>query len=375
MKRSTCYQALVLSTALGLVQGNVAHAAGTLANTTVTNNATVNFSVGGVAQTPVSTSVGAGTAAQFVVDRRVNLTVAEDGAVTTSVVPGATAQVTKFILTNTTNDTLDFSLAVAQDAGGTAAHGGTDNFNATNVLVFVDNVSGGGTVGTYDPGIDTLTYVDELGPDTSRAVFVVVDIPGTQVNGDVAGVTLTATAAAGGTAATQGADLTAAASNTAGVDTVFADGAGDTDAANDGKHSDDDDYTVSAATISLVKSSTIISDPVGAAGGPYAIPGAVIEYCIEVSNTGSASATSISLSDTLPAQTTWATGASQNFRVGGAKVAGVCNDAGSVEDDDAAGADESDPNGGNHAAGVVSASIPSVAAGSSTTVKFRVTVN
>jgi uncharacterized repeat protein (TIGR01451 family) len=368
MKRASCYQALVLTTAVSMVHANAANAAGTVAGTNVQNTATVNFSVGGVAQTPVNSNT-----ASFLVDRRVNLTVSEDGAVTTSVSPGSVNQVTKFILSNTTNDTLDFSLGVTQDAGGTAAHGGTDNFDASNVRVFVDNPSSG-TVGSYDAA-DTLTYVDELAPDTTRAIFVVVDIPLARVNGDIAGVTLTATAAAGGTAATQGSDLTeTVGGNTAGVDTLFDDGAGDTDAVRDGKSSDDDDYTVSAATITLNKTSRIISDPVRGTTNPLAIPGALIEYCIEVANTGSATATGIAFSDTLPTDVTWAA-VSQNFRVGGAVSGGLCDDAGSVEDEDAAGADEADPNGGSHAAGVVSASLPSVAASTSATVKFRVTVD
>lgn len=370
MKRTSCYRALVLTTAVGMVPATAAHAAGTLAGTVVSNTATVNFSVGGVPQTAVNSA-----AANFTVDRRVNLAVAEDGAVTTSVSPGSTDRVTKFILTNTTNDTLDFSLGAAQDAGGTAAHGGTDNFNATNVRIFVDNVSGGGTVGTYDPGVDTLTYVDELVADTSRAIFVVVDIPLGQANGDIAGVTLTATAAAGGVAATQGSDLSqTVGGNTAGIDTLFDDAAGDTDAVRDGRSSDDDDYTVSAATITLTKSSRIVSDPVRGITNPLVIPGALVEYCIAVANTGSAAATGIAFSDTLPGDVTWAA-AGQNFRVGGAVSGGNCDDTGSVEDEDAAGGDEADPNGGGHAAGVVSASLPSVAASATTTVKFRVTVD
>lgn len=371
MKHKTSYRALVLTTAVGIVHATAANAAGTVAGTSVINNATVNFSVGGVAQTPVTSPD-----ATFLVDRRVNLTVSENGSATTSVSPGATNQVTAFILSNTTNDTLDFALSATQDAGGSAAHGGIDNFNAANVRVFVDNVSGGGTVGVYDAGIDTATYVDELAPDTTRAIFVVVDIPVSQANGDVAGVTLTATAAGGGTASAQGADLVeTVGGDTAGVDTVFDDGAGDTDAARDGKSSDDDDYSVSAATIALSKRSIVISDPVRGTSNPLAIPGAVVEYCIEVANTGSAAASGISFSDTLPTDVTWATITDQNFRVGGGVAGIVCDDTGSIEDDDAVGADETDVNGGSQAAGVVSASIPTVAASTSATVKFRVTVN
>ncbi len=356
--------------AIAMLQSTTSLAAptGTLAGTTVINNATVNFSVGGVAQTPVISPDDS-----FLVDRRVNLNVSESGSSTTTVTPGSINQITTFVLTNTTNDTLDFSLAAAQDVGGTAAHGGTDNFNANNIRIFVDNPVTG-LVGTYDAG-DTLTYVDELASGDQIMIFVLADIP-LQANGDIASLTLTATAASGGATASQGADLIeTVGGNTAGVDTVFDDAAGDTDLANDGKSSDDDDYTVSAATLALVKTSLVISDPVRGVTNPLAIPGAVVEYCIEVANSGSAAATGVNLSDTLPGETTWASGGDQNFRVGGAKALGVCDDTGSVEDDDAVGGDESDPTGGSHSAGVVSALIPTVAAGASTTVKFRVTVD
>ena len=90
-----------------------------------------------------------------------------------------------------------------------------------------------------------------------------------------------ATAEAGGAAATQGAVLTATAgANTAGVDTVFADGAGTSDAANDGKISAKGDYTVSAAVLTVNKYATLISDPINGATNPKMIPGAVVDGSI-----------------------------------------------------------------------------------------------
>ena len=57
-------------------------AAGTAAGTTITNNVTLNYKVGGVDQTAVSASDS------FTVDRKVMLTVAEAGSATTNVSPG-----------------------------------------------------------------------------------------------------------------------------------------------------------------------------------------------------------------------------------------------------------------------------------------------
>ena len=106
-----------------------AMAAGTASGTTITNNVSVDFQVGGVGQTQVTASDS------FTVDRKVNLTVAEVGSTTTSVSPGQTAAVTAFTVTNVSNATLDLALAATQLSGGTAAHGGTDNFDVTGVGV------------------------------------------------------------------------------------------------------------------------------------------------------------------------------------------------------------------------------------------------
>src|SRR3970040_2805328 len=93
----------------GLAQN--AAAAGTAAGTTISNSATLAYDVSGVAQTSITS-----TAATFVVDEKAHLTVA--GGANTNVVPGATAQVTTFTLTNKDNSTLDFSLASNQVAAG-----------------------------------------------------------------------------------------------------------------------------------------------------------------------------------------------------------------------------------------------------------------
>ena len=131
--------------ALAVVGASPAFAAGTAAGSTITNTVTVNYQVGGVSQTAT------GASNTFTVDRKVNLTVAEVGNSTTQVSPGQTAAVTTFLVTNTSNATLDFALAAVQQAGGAAPHGGTDSFQATNVKIYVDTNANG----TYDSGTDT----------------------------------------------------------------------------------------------------------------------------------------------------------------------------------------------------------------------------
>ncbi len=330
-----------------------AFAAGTAAGSNIVNNVTVNYQVGGVAQTALNASN------TFVVDRKITLTVSEPGNATTTVVPGQTGAVTTFLVTNTSNATLDLGLTLVQPAGGATAHGGTDNFDVTGATLYVDTNGNG----TYDAGTDTaVTYLDELAADQSKTVFVVASIPAGRANGDVAGVTLTATAYNGGTAGSQGTIVTndSGTANTAGMDTVFADTAGATDAAADGKFSARDDYTVSTATLSVTKTSKIISDPINGATNPKMIPGATVEYCIQVANAaGGATATSVAISDPLPTQTTYDSG--YGIFLNGTVTGGVCNTDGSA--------------GGSQAAGTVSGTLASVTASQTRTLYFRVTIN
>lgn len=344
--------------ALAIFGASPALAAGTTSGSTITNTVTVNFQVGGVAQT-ASTGSNAIT-----VDRRVAIRVQETGTVTTSVVPGQTTAVTSFTITNDSNASVDIGLTAAQLTGGTAAHGGTDNFDVSGLGVFVDSNSNG----TYDAGTDTaVTFLDEVAADAVRTVFVIGGIGAARVNGDVAGVTLQGQAREAGAAATQGAVITATAgANTAGVDTVLFDSVGVVagDIANDGRSSDDDDFTVSAAILNVFKQSRIVSDPVNGTSSPKMIPGATIEYCIIVSNgSGGAAATSVNISDPLPAQTTYdaAYGIFQSGTYTGTAPTGTCNLDGTA--------------GGSFAAGTVSGTLGTINPGTTRTLYFRATIN
>ena len=332
-----------------------AFAAGTTAGSTITNNVTVNYTVGSVAQTAINQSNN------ITVDRKINLTVVEVGTATTSIVPGQSAAVTTFTVTNTSNSVLDLGLTAAQTAGGTAAHGGTDNFDLTGVTMYVDT---GTQNGTYEAGTDlAVTYLDEIAADGAKTIFVVANVPISRVNGDVANVTLTAQALEGGTASSQGAVVTqTAGANTAGMDTVFADAAGvaSGDTARDGKHSDDDDYTVSAPVLTVTKQSRIVSDPLNGTTNPKMIPGATVEYCIVVANAASAAtANSVNIGDTLPTQTTYDSG--YGIFQNGTYTTGTCNLDGTA--------------GGTFSAGAVSGTLGSVAGGTTKTLYFRVTIN
>ena len=344
---------LAAASAIALIAlgASPALAAGTAAGSTIINTVSVNYQVGGVAQT------AAGASNTITVDRKVNLTVAEVGTTTTQVSPGQSAAVTTFTVTNTSNATLDFALTVAQQVAGAGAHANTDSFDVSNVKIYVDTNNDG----FFNAGDTLVTFLDELAADTSRTVFVVADVPLGQATGAVAAVTLTATGREGGTATTQGVALTeTTTANTAGMDTVFADGAGSTDAARNADFSAKDDYTVSAAALTVSKLSTIISDPLNGTSFPKAIPGAVIEYCIVVSNAaGSATATSVAISDPLPTTVTYSS--AYGIFLNGTVTTGVCNADGSA--------------GGAFSSGTVSGTLSSVAATETKTLRFRATIN
>lgn len=328
-----------------------AFAAGTTAGTTVTNQVTLDYKVGGIDQNQVTASDS------FTVDRKVNLLVTENGS-TTSVSPGQTAAVTSFLVANSSNAPLDLALVVTQLSGGSAAHGGTDNYNVTGPKMYVDtNLNSG-----YDPGTDVeITYLDQLAADDSKTVFVVADIPLGRSTGDVAGIRLTATASEPTAAGSLGATITqTSGANTAGVDTVFADTAAGGNVLRDGIHFSEDDYTILAAAISATKTSRVISDPFNGSTDPKMIPGAVVEYCIAVANAaGSATATGINVSDELPTQTTY--DSAFGIKLNGTVTGGSCNADGA--------------SGGAFASGIVSGTLTDIAAGVTRTLVFRVSVN
>ncbi len=336
--------------AIAIVGSAPAFAAGTTAGSTITNTATINYQVGGVSQPSINDSDA------FVVDRRIDLTVAELGNATTVVVPGQTGAVTTFTVTNTSNAVLDFALTATQTSGGTASHGGTDNYDVTGVVLYRET----GTVAGFDATDVVVTYLDEVAADANVTVYAVASVPLGRATGDVANIRLTATGREGGGAAAQGAVLTqSTGANTAGMDTVFADAAGVADGARDAAHSDDDDYTVSTATLTLDKRSIVVNDPVNGTSNPKLIPGALVEYCIAVSNaSGGAAANSIAVSDILPATLTYV---SSSIRLNGTTTGLTCNADGSA--------------GGTFASGTVSGTITTVAAGDTRTLVFRATVN
>lgn len=291
MKTTKQLLGAVSALALVAMSSAPALAEGTSAGSTITNNVSVTFDVGGVTQTAVTDSD------EFTVDRRVNVNVEWVGTAT-SVAPGAPDQVIAFDVTNLSNDTIDLDLAAALTGGTPANIGGFE--------IYLDS-DGDRILSAAELAAGPISYLDEVAEDGTIAVIVIADIGIDAVNGDAFDVTLTANAHAGGGAGALGAELVATSgANTAGVDTVLFDGAGATDAANDGAFSDTGEFVVAGALVTVAKESRVVSDPVNGTTDPKAIPGATVEYCITVANaSGGALATNVDVVDDLPFDVTY----------------------------------------------------------------------
>ncbi|MVZ96267.1 DUF11 domain-containing protein [Sphingorhabdus sp. IMCC26285] len=120
------------------------------------------------------------------------------------------------------------------------------------------------------------------------------------------------------------------------------------------------------ATLSVTKISVAQFDFVSATN-PKSVPGARVRYCITISNDGPGLATTISGTDIIPPNTSYV----PNSLRSGTDCASTLT----AEDDDAVGADESDPMGASVSGSVLSLSAPTMANAASFALAFLVTVN
>jgi len=121
------------------------------------------------------------------------------------------------------------------------------------------------------------------------------------------------------------------------------------------------------ADLVVLKSSTLISDPVNGTVNPKAIPNALLRYCILLTNTGASAARNVDAIDNLPGDIT--------FQPGTIKTGTTCATANTSEDDDDLGADESDPAGASFNAGVLGYTHTAVNGQSSAAVTFEALIN
>ncbi|MEQ1661549.1 MAG: hypothetical protein ABL877_02510 [Thiobacillus sp.] len=275
-----------------------AMAAGTAAGDSISNHVDFNYSIEGIPQptigsSPTGNSSGSGVPTEFVVDRRIDLIVIENDSTFTGTFSGQSNAVTAFTVTNLGNGTQDFALAATNLASGGVLYGSPDNFNTTACLVFADSNANN----TYDPLVDTQSFLDEVPADANRTAFVVCSMPGSLASGDQANIELVATVRAGNGAGIQGTTL----SDTAGtdmpnvVDIVFADAAGLGDGLRDGSYTARDAYRVGLAV-------SILKQRVSPLNDADLIPGAIVTWQLQLNLTGSGVADNLVLSDPLPSE-------------------------------------------------------------------------
>ncbi|MHA7818785.1 MAG: hypothetical protein ACX930_03945 [Erythrobacter sp.] len=373
MKSSTQMLGAVSALALIAMTGTPALAVGTTAGTDITNNVSVTFQVGGEDQ------IAATDSDTFTVDRRIDVNVNFTGATPVSVSPDQDQAALAFDVTNLSNATVDLDLSTVL-INGTAA-------NISNFEIYLD-ADGDGVLGAGELAAGPITYLDEVLADDGSgtetvSVIVVADIDANAVDGDVFDLVLVADAHEAGGIGALGAGISdTSGANTAGVDTVFADGNGGTgeEIDNDGAHSDVGQFEVAGALISVVKSSRIISDPVnGVSPNAKAIPGAVIEYCIAVSNgVDAATATAVNVADDLPADVTFTPGDFGIFVNGTATIdssgptpVATCSGGADGEGTTASFT----AGGGTGGLDLISGTLNDIPASTTTSLYFRVTIN
>jgi uncharacterized repeat protein (TIGR01451 family) len=356
---------------LMLAFASPAYAQNTDANTLITNNVTVNYQVGGVAQTAITAQDN------FRVDRKILFSVTEKTATgTTSVTSGQQDAVTAFTIVNSSNDTLDFGVFASNTANGTTIGGGrgTDNIDTANFEYYID-VNGNGLADDVGGWVSSLT-LDNVAKGATVHVLVRSDIP-VSANGSVAVVQLAAGALnSNGTAITAVTDATANTTDaTSGTfQTIFADDLtpvqGNT--SRNGVSWAWDDYTVSAPVLSVAKTSVIISDGVSVSN-PKAVPGAVVEYCISVANAaGGATATNVAISDLVPVNTTYVAGSIRvNATVTTPGSTQTCSGGTAVTD----AADADGGEFGTPTANTAYGRLTNIAASTANALIFRVTLN
>jgi uncharacterized repeat protein (TIGR01451 family) len=290
---------LLLGIAAFVLVANQAWAVGTGAGREIQNTAQAAFSMAGNPQVPISSNV-----VQTYVDELIDVTVVNDDGGAVGVASPQTGAVLQFTVSNIGNGNESFRLVADAAVGG-----GIFNPLLNQLYLEINGVPGlqigGGGDTAYLAGSNDPT----LAPDTNQLVYVQSDIPASQGQGDEGIVELRAVA-----------NTIFANAGTDDPDNVaFPDpgeayaGAGDADENGSGNVTavvgttvdsanrligDEGIYRVTAAVVSLVKTSTTILDPFG---GTTLVPGTLITYQIDVSVTGTGGADNLIVSDPIPA--------------------------------------------------------------------------
>lgn len=297
-------------------------AAGTTATTIVSNTATISYSVGGSAQSDIVSD-----AAEFMVDRKVDLTVSGNIASTQTVKVAPSSErddnTLTYTLKNEGNSVQGFSIDVTHfgsdqfDAGVIGATAGPQSAEECRFTVTPGGVAAVAATATAaavaaspaSPAIGNTLMSDTapivtLAADEEAIILVNCSMQNRPdvVDGDKSIIDVLATAVDGSgniMVNSGGADVIGA------EDIVLADGiaATGTDSgttAYNAMHSAIQTYEIDAPMLTVEKTSTVISDPFNTTN-PKRIPGAVVEYAITILNTSDSEATGLTITDVLTA--------------------------------------------------------------------------
>lgn len=366
MKKQSMYRiaAIVLFAAIALAIPKFAQAANTAAGVSISNQATVNYTVGTVAQTAVL-----GNTVTFMVDRVIYLTVTKQSDVTSA--PSSTYQAIQFLVTNSSNTAMRFALSPVSKS--------TNTWSLTGAKIYRDNNNNG----QYDAGDTLYTDASTFGDIASGATFTVLvvgDIPATATNAEYVDYDLLATAVDAGTLVPSVQTAGTKAANLNVVMTIFGDTAGTAtgDGLHDGKHSASGRFTVTAAGLTINKTATVYSDPISGStttgGTPKAIPGAVVTYTVTVSNaSGGADATNVVITDDLSSMINAPNGYiafSTQFNDG----TNACAAGSGIVVNNVCKTNASDADGADFTAGKMTVSGLTVAQGTTATIKYQVVI-
>lgn len=310
---------LLMALALFAGGSQTALAVGTPSGDTISNTATVDYLVG------TNPRTASGAAPVITVDNRVDVTVANQDGGNVNVSPGQTDRIQTYLVTNTGNTTQGYILTTAVPTAGIP-------MNTIRIYVDAntDGVPDAGELYTAGTNAGDLDPNGVIGVDDVMQVLVVANTPAGAVNGNQDDFRLVAQTTNAGTNTV----TPVSGAPTAGVDVVWADGAGTTsDASRDGQHSDAATYTVTSASLAVAKTILSTTDEFGTG---YAIPGADVEYQIRITNsgTGTVDNNTVAVTDSIPANTkvcvAAACGGVATF-VDGATTSGLAAPVGGIE--------------------------------------------
>jgi uncharacterized repeat protein (TIGR01451 family) len=281
-------------------------------NIPISNTATLTYTVNSADQISVSDEE------IFNVDRKITFNITHPSAMAGKAIVDS-EQAVEYTITNTSNSPLRFELSVTDlaenETAYTAGDLATDNtatslITSYNLFQESNGTSGYQTDDTAivgpNPFIELDANDDAPNGDDQTVIYVVAK-PSQGIDDDIFVFTLTADVKEHSNVALFDNSLTPGQTQTDNTDDVWVKGTTQTIVGPNGlTNSVNDAVQVSSADLTVLKEAIIISDPISTAIGgtseKKAIPGAVIQYTITVTNNGSEEANAVVIGDGIPAQ-------------------------------------------------------------------------